>query len=175
MVIHMEPRRSAIHRPPPAIDVDGLWRIACSVTPPTIVDIRDEEGYHQGHIERSFSAPESNTTTLMRKVQESEDVVLICKDGRLSATVARMMGVCGFPGVAYLKGGVDAWKLADKPLFETTRSGHDRQTHDVFDPDKGSPVSEVLGRLTPRVVIAGLVLSAVLLALVAWALAGGGP
>jgi rhodanese-related sulfurtransferase len=175
MVIHVEPRRSAIHRPPPSVDVDGLWRIACSVTPPTILDIRDEEGFRQGHLEGSLSAPESNTTALMRKVQEAEQVVLVCKDGRLSATVARMMGVCGFPGVAYLKGGLDAWKLGEKPLLETTRSGDKRRAHEPFDPERGGPVSEALIRLSPRVFIAGLLLSAAVLAILAWALAGGGP
>ena len=111
----------------------------------------------------------------MRKVQEAEQVILVCKDGRLSAAVARMTGVCGFSGVTYLKGGLEAWKLADKPLLTTTRSGNEHPVLKALDPDNGSPKLGAAYRVTPRVIIAGLVLSAALLALLAWALAGEGP
>jgi rhodanese-related sulfurtransferase len=140
-----------------------------------ILDLREEEEHRRGHLEGSFSTPESNMTAVMRKVQEAEQVVLVCKDGRFSATVARMMGVFGFPGVAYLEGGLDAWKIGDNPLMETTCSGNERRAQGLVDPDKEGPESEPPGRVTPRVVIAGLMLSAALMTLLAWALAGGGP
>ena len=102
-------------------------------------------------------------------------MILVCKDGRLSATVARMLGVCGFPGVAYLKGGLEAWKLANKPLLKTSRSGSECRVLEQVDRDKEGSLSKLLNQVTLRVVIAGLVLSAALLALLAWALAGEGP
>ncbi len=173
-VTPVEPRRSALHRPPTAVDVDGLWSLSCSASPPTILDVREEKLYRRGHIEKSCCSPESHTTALVRKVQESARVVLVCGDGRLSANVARVMGVCGFPDVAYLKGGIDAWTMADKPLLETTRSGNECPARD-HGAEESSDEAAGPRRLTPRVVIPGLLLSAALLTLLAWALAGGGP
>jgi rhodanese-related sulfurtransferase len=168
------PRRSALHRPPTAVDVDGLWRLSQSASPPTILDVRDEKLYRRGHVQKSVCCPESHTTALVRKVQESARVVLVCGDGRLSANVARLMGVCGFPDVAYLKGGIDAWTLADKPILETTRSGNECPAN-TLGPGQAGDGSAAPRRLTPRVLIAGLLLSTALLTLLAWALAGGGP
>lgn len=79
-------------------------------------------------------------------------VVLVYDNGRLSARVARMLGVCGYPEVTYLKGGRQVGKQQGSLRNETARRGDERRTHPGGNPDGPGPI----GRLTPPVFFAGL-------------------
>jgi rhodanese-related sulfurtransferase len=161
MLAH-EPRRSALHRPPPVVEASGLIQHLWSVSPPDILDVREEAFYRAGHIEGAVNTPESNTVGLVQKVKMSHRVILVCDDGRLSSTVARMLGVCGFRDVAFLKGGLRAWTDRGEHLMETTRSGEERRAQAGGDPDAPSAVWRVLSLLTPSVVMVGIVVGAAL-------------
>src|SRR5438034_3778757 len=108
----LEPRRSAIQRPPKTITAPDFLSRLWSGSPPAILDVREEHLFHSGHIEGSIHAPDSDTMALMRNVRERRKVILVCNDGRMSSMVARMLGVCGFPDVLYLEGGLGAWSAA---------------------------------------------------------------
>jgi len=165
-----ELRRSAIHRPPPTLDAKELNDLCGTFLRPTILDVRDEEQFKAGHQEGAVSAPEGNTTALLGKVARAKKVILVCNDGHLSATVARMLGVCGYPEVTYLKGGLKAWKEAGLPLMETTRRGEERRLHEGGNPDGPGPIGRLFGRLTPPVFYTGLAGAAALVGGVALAI-----
>ena len=158
-----ELRRSAIHRPPPTLDAKELNDLCGTFLRPTILDVREESLFSPGHLEGSVNAPEGNTTALLGKVAKASRVVLVCNDGHLSATVARMLGVCGYPEVTYLKGGLKAWKEAGLNLMETTRYGEERRAHEGGNPDGPGPVGRFFSRLTPLVFFSGLAGAAALL------------
>ncbi len=105
-MICTELRRSAIHRPPPTLDARELNDICGTFLRPTIRDVRDEAQFKAGHLEGAVHAPESNTPALLGTVTRASKVDLVCNDGHRSSTVARMLGVCGYPEVTYLKGGL---------------------------------------------------------------------
>jgi len=151
-----ELRRSAIHRPPPTLDAKELKDLCGTFLRPTILDVREESLFQAGHLEGSVNAPEGNTTALLGKVAKASKVLLVCNDGHLSATVARMLGVCGYPEVTYLKGGLKAWKEAGLCLLETTRRGEERRLHDGGNPDGPGPIGRLFAGLTPLVFYAGL-------------------
>jgi rhodanese-related sulfurtransferase len=152
----IQPRRSAIHRPPPEISAKELRRALWSKTAPSIFDVRNESAFRTGHLASSINAPDSRTTTLVKRVQEAERVVLVCDDGRVSAMVARTLGVCGFPDVAYLKGGLRAWLTEGGDLMETTRSGNERPVSPVDDSSRIDKLAPICVRLNPRLLLIGL-------------------
>jgi len=151
-----ELRRSAIHRPPPTLDAKEVNDLCGTFLRPTILDVREEPLFQAGHLEGAVNAPEGNTTALLGKVAKATKVLLVCDDGHLSGMVARMLGVCGYPEVTYLKGGLKAWKEAGLYLMETSRRGEERRLHEGGNPDGPGPIGRFLGRLTPLVLYAGL-------------------
>ena len=158
-----EPRRSALHRPPPFMEVHTLKQQLWSGSPPDVLDVREDTFYRAGHIEFSINAPDSNTPSLVQKVEKNDRVVLVCEDGRLSSTVARMLGVCGFPDVTYLKGGLHAWTEGGNYHMKTTCSGDERRVHPGGDPDEAGVAGRVLNMLTPPVLLVGIAAAAALL------------
>lgn len=165
MMTPAEPRRSAIHRPPPEITARSLRALVSTARAVTVLDVRQESVFRAGHIPNSVNAPESGSTALVKKVQQAERAVLVCDDGRLSVMVARMLGVCGFPDVAVLKGGLQAWVAEGGPLMETTRSGNERLAIPWEDPVSVPVgwVEKLYRRITPRLVFIGLAASALVL------------
>ena len=143
----LEPRRSAIHRPPPEITARALRDLLRTTPAVKVLDVREESAFRPGHLPNSVNAPDSRTTSLIKKVQEAGRAVLVCDDGRLSSLVARTLGVCGFPDVAYLSGGLKAWVAEGGLLLETTRSGNELP---VSPPEKPKPAGW-LGSLWRRI------------------------
>ena len=162
-----ELRRSAIHRPPPALEAKELNELFGSCIRPVILDVREEAQFRTGHLPGAVHAPDSNTTALLSKIARCPKVILVCNDGHMSSTVARMLGVCGYSEVSYLKGGLKAWKEIGAPLLETTRRGEERRVHEGGNPDGPGPIGRLMARLTPPVFFAGLAGAAVLVGVVA--------
>lgn len=98
---------------------------------PVLVDVREAAAYHARHIAGSIHAPDSQTTALVKKLQALENAVLVCEDGRMSSMVAKTLGFCGFNELAFLEGGIAAWKRAGGSLVETTRSGFEHEISDA--------------------------------------------
>jgi len=162
-----ETRRTAIRRPPPTLDAKELNDLCGSFLRPTILDVRIEAQFLAGHFEGSVNAPDSNTTALIGKVDRAKRVVLVCNDGHLSSMVARMLGVCGYPDIPYLKGGLKAWKESGHCLMETTRRGEERRVHEGGNPDGPGPIGRFLARVNGPVFYAGLAGAAALLGVAA--------
>lgn len=157
-----EVRRTAIHRPPPCLDARELNEVLGTFARPDLLDVRPELLYRAGHLQGSHSAPEGNTSGLLERIHRARRVVLVCDDGKLSSTVARMLGVCGYPDVAYLKGGLQGWKKNGGNLYETTRSGDERCVGAGGNPDGPGPIGRLLARVTPPILFAGLAGAAVI-------------
>jgi len=145
------------------MEATGLRHLMDLFIQPSILDVRDEEQFREGHLPGAIHAPDGNTKGLMEKIMRAKQVVLVCDTGKLSSTVARMLGVCGFPEVTYLQGGLAAWKAIEAPLMETTRRGEERRVIEGGAPDGPGPIGRLLGRLTPPVLYAGLAGAAMLL------------
>lgn len=151
-----ETHRTAIHRPPKSLSAKELNEICGTFLRPTLLDVRIEAQFLAGHLEGSVNAPEGNTSALLGKLARANKACLICNDGHLSKTVARMMGVCGYGEVSYLEGGLKAWKEAGGTLMETTRRGEERRLHEGGNPDGPGLLGRLWARLSPPVFYAGL-------------------
>jgi rhodanese-related sulfurtransferase len=162
----LQPRLSAIHRPPKSIGARDFQSCLWEGAPPILLDVREESQFRARHIEDSIHAPDSNPAGLVRLMQEHGEAILVCENGRMSSTVARMMGVCGFSEVRYLEGGIQAWVESGGALMETTPAGRERRLGPSGKAEGPGPIGRVVQALSPRVFFIGLAASAAILGLV---------
>ena len=121
------PSPTTLRRPPASVTAATLMAQQRSGACPVLFDIRDAAAFHPRHLPGSQSAPESQTTALVRKLGTVDKAILVCNDGKLSAMVARTLGFVKINSVSYLEGGISAWAAAGGRLMETTRSGFEHE------------------------------------------------
>ena len=79
---------------------------------PCIVDIRDAGDFEAGHIEGAINV-DALSLSFIREMQNrcavSDTILVYCKLGRTSKSVAELMVKRGFLHIYHLKGGLLAW------------------------------------------------------------------
>jgi rhodanese-related sulfurtransferase len=88
---------------------------------PLILDVRDAAEFAASHVPESESAPLGNAVGLVNRIPDDGLVVLVDEDGRWAREAVRMLFTCGFRHVAWLRGGLQAWRAAGYPLAATLR------------------------------------------------------
>ncbi len=83
---------------------------------PLIIDVRTPREFRSGHIEGALSVPLGNESAMLDRWPLDAEVVLICKTGHRSQAAAATLLSNGFERVFHLKGGMDAWRRAGKPM-----------------------------------------------------------
>jgi rhodanese-related sulfurtransferase len=81
-----------------------------------IVDCRTEREWKSGHLEEAQLLPLGTLGARLGELERERPVIVVCKSGHRSAIAARQLTGAGFVDVKSMKGGVDAWKRAGKPL-----------------------------------------------------------
>ncbi len=83
-----------------------------------VVDVRTAEEYNDGHLAnaQNINVDGADFNTQIAKLDKSKPVFVYCLAGSRSATAAGKFKKLGFTEVYDLKGGIRAWKAADKPL-----------------------------------------------------------
>ena len=81
-----------------------------------IVDCRTEREWKSGHLDGARLIPLGSLGGRLNTLAKDQPVVVVCKSGHRSAIAARQLARSGFTDVKSMKGGVDAWKRAGKPL-----------------------------------------------------------
>jgi rhodanese-related sulfurtransferase len=84
------------------------------------VDIREPEAFNKEHIADSSNIPLS---TLADKVSTLKDpaqpIILVCASGQRARSAAKQLRSSGFTEVYVLNGGLNTWKDAKLPLFNS--------------------------------------------------------
>lgn len=83
-----------------------------------LLDVRTPEEYQQGHLENAMLANWNDKTEFMRRISamdKNEPVYIYCLSGGRSAAAKKALEEEGFAKVVELKGGITAWRQADKP------------------------------------------------------------
>lgn len=75
----------------------------------TIVDIRDEVAYRNGHIEGALRLDNSNLEAFLNETDKSRPVVVCCYHGISSQSAAQYLVEQGFASVYSLDGGYAGW------------------------------------------------------------------
>jgi len=84
-----------------------------------LLDVRTAGEYQSGHITHALQADWNNRaqfTDRIQSVDKTRPVYIYCLSGGRSAAAATWMRQNGYDSVIELKGGINAWKNADKPV-----------------------------------------------------------
>jgi len=84
-----------------------------------ILDVRTPGEYNSGHIKKALQADWNDQTEFNRRiayVDKTKPVYVYCLAGGRSAAAADKMRKMGYTNVYELKGGINAWKAANKSL-----------------------------------------------------------
>lgn len=83
-----------------------------------IVDIRSTADFNSGHIVGAIHIERSELESKPKKLQKyaQKPVIIVCANGKSSATVAKHLHTQGFPQAVSLSGGISAWLAANLPL-----------------------------------------------------------
>jgi hydroxyacylglutathione hydrolase len=100
------------------LTVQDLRRRIASKQPLTIVDVRRESEWREGHIEGSRHIYLGHLAKQAHTLPRHDPVVVICKTGTRASFGASVLLRVGFPRVSNCLGGIDAWTNARYPLVK---------------------------------------------------------
>ncbi len=87
----------------PARDLDAMKGM-------TLLDVRTDKEYRQGHIPGSIHIPLEEVGARAKKLRKDKGIVVYCQSGNRSIwAIKRLMGM-GFTNLSHLKGGYNAWQ-----------------------------------------------------------------
>lgn len=83
-----------------------------------ILDVRENNEYHNGHILNSIHIPQGNLTNRITELEKykNKPIIVGCRSGHRSGHACALLKKQGFETVYNLKGGVMAWQNANLPL-----------------------------------------------------------
>lgn len=74
-----------------------------------LLDVREPSEYALVHVEGSLHIPMGQIAERLGELNSAHSYVVMCHHGSRSQQVANYLGSRGFPEVANLAGGIDAW------------------------------------------------------------------
>lgn len=81
----------------------------------TLLDVREPYERQLASIEPSLHIPMSEIPSRLAEIPKDRELVVYCHGGTRSYMVASFLEGRGFPSVANLAGGIDAWSLEVDP------------------------------------------------------------
>lgn len=85
---------------------------------PLIVDVRPVADFKRGHLLNAFHAPLAKFDDYVGQLAKDKErpVIVYCTLGSSSSTAADKLKKSGFAEVYPLKGGINAWQMANLPV-----------------------------------------------------------
>jgi len=90
-------------------------RLAKSPGRVLLLDVREPFERETAVIEPSLHIPMGEIESRMEEIPKDRDLIVYCHGGFRSAMVAGFLEAQGFPSVANLSGGIDAWSVDVDP------------------------------------------------------------
>lgn len=84
-----------------------------------LLDVREDEEWVAGHIEGAVHIPMGQLMARLNEVDRERTVVVVCRMGGRSATVADALLRVGYEA-HNLEGGMQAWQQAELPFVSDT-------------------------------------------------------
>ncbi|WP_101759955.1 thiosulfate sulfurtransferase GlpE [Oceanicoccus sp. KOV_DT_Chl] len=78
-----------------------------------IVDVRDGQSYHNGHIDQAILLDNSSVNQFIASTEKSTPVLVYCYHGNSSQNAAQFLFEQGFAEVYSMDGGFEAWRQQD--------------------------------------------------------------
>lgn len=97
-----------------AISPIELWKkMQKNGSSPKVVDVREPREFRQKHIPKSTSIPLSRILSNAIGLEQTQEIVLVCRSGRRSTRAAWIMQQQGYQRIQILRGGLSAWEAAN--------------------------------------------------------------
>lgn len=80
-----------------------------------LLDVREPDERETAAIEPSLHIPMRDVPARLSEIPRNRTVVVYCHGGTRSAMIAGFLEAHGYPDVANLSGGIDAWSLRVDP------------------------------------------------------------
>lgn len=84
-----------------------------------LLDVRTASEYQSGHLKKALQANWNNETEFRERTKaldKSKPVYVYCLSGVRSSAASNWLSENGFKNVVSMKGGINAWKQANKPV-----------------------------------------------------------
>ena len=83
-----------------------------------ILDIREGNEFHSGHIVNALHIPLSNLMDRQAELEKHKNkpIIAVCRSGNRSGTACARLKKAGFENMHNLKGGMMAWQHASLPI-----------------------------------------------------------
>jgi rhodanese-related sulfurtransferase len=94
-------------------------RLATSPSDVVLLDCRQPEEWAIAKVAGSLDIPMREIPGRLPEIDRSRDVLVICHSGVRSLQVAMFLARQGFPRVASVEGGIDAWSATVDPSIPT--------------------------------------------------------
>lgn len=88
-----------------------------------IVDVREIWEYSLAHIPGSINFPLGQLADCVMELDAEDEIIVCCHHGARSYEGAQILMESGFPRVANLIGGIDAWSCLVDPSIPRYREG----------------------------------------------------
>jgi rhodanese-related sulfurtransferase len=86
--------------------------------PTSVLDVREPGEWNQGVMREAIRIPLSQLAARMKELDRSRMIFVHCKGGYRSSIASSLLRHSGFPNVANITGGLDAWKVAGLPVLQ---------------------------------------------------------
>lgn len=85
-----------------------------------IIDIRSQQEYKAGHLLNAIHIPYDSLEKQLSRIDKlkSQQVIVVCGDGKLARTAAAFLRKSGFTQVFSLDGGMEGWKKNGLPVTQ---------------------------------------------------------
>lgn len=85
-----------------------------------LIDVRTPKEYKAGHLKnaQNIHLYDKDFEQRIDKLDKNKPVFVYCKVGGRSAEAVEIMQAKGFKNITELKGGIDAWQEAGKPVVQ---------------------------------------------------------
>jgi len=82
---------------------------------PLIIDVRQPDEFHQGHIAGAKLIPLGELRKRMKELPQGREIVCVCASGNRSNSAAKLLAKEGFT-VFDMMGGMHAWRRVKLPV-----------------------------------------------------------
>ena len=81
-----------------------------------IVDVREPEEWHEGHVAGAKHIPLGALATRLSELPRDKEILTMCRSGNRSARAQALLQGQGFAPVRNVSGGIVAWERAGLPV-----------------------------------------------------------
>ncbi len=100
---------------PVEISVTALHQMRSSGAILTVLDVREDDEVTLASFAGATHIPMSEVPSRLDELSRNRDIIVLCHSGGRSSLVAAYLRSNGFPRVANLRGGIDAWSQQIDP------------------------------------------------------------